>query len=123
VAADVTAQAMRTLLAEALAALSAGDRDVLLLRVPAALLAGFDWYRAFPRDADENICPHNPIGTPVLCVRGDGERGDVEAYANGLRASGAVNVFTAVIVDAGHFTQEEQPERTWIAIAAFAFGA
>jgi len=31
VAADVTAQAMRTLLAEALAALSAGDRDVLLL--------------------------------------------------------------------------------------------
>jgi RNA polymerase sigma-70 factor (ECF subfamily) len=31
VAANVTAQAMRTLLAEALAALSAGDRDVLLL--------------------------------------------------------------------------------------------
>ena len=31
VAADVTAQAMRSLLAEALAALSAGDRDVLLL--------------------------------------------------------------------------------------------
>jgi RNA polymerase sigma factor (sigma-70 family) len=31
VAADVTAQAMRTLLHEALAALSAGDRDVLLL--------------------------------------------------------------------------------------------
>ena len=31
VAADVTAQAMRTLLAEALAVLSAGDRDVLLL--------------------------------------------------------------------------------------------
>ena len=30
-AADVTAQAMRALLAEALAALSAGDRDVLLL--------------------------------------------------------------------------------------------
>jgi RNA polymerase sigma-70 factor (ECF subfamily) len=31
VAADVTAQAMRTLLAGALAALPAGDRDVLLL--------------------------------------------------------------------------------------------
>jgi RNA polymerase sigma-70 factor (ECF subfamily) len=31
VAADVTAQAMRTLLEGALAALSAGDRDVLLL--------------------------------------------------------------------------------------------
>jgi pimeloyl-ACP methyl ester carboxylesterase len=91
-------------------------------RAPGALSAGFDWYRSFPRDAEENIRPHSPISTPVLCVRGDGERGDVEAYASGLRASGMVNVSTAVIADAGHFTQEEQPERTWSAIAAFALG-
>ena len=87
-----------------------------------ALSAGFDWYRAFPRDAEQNIRPHDPIGIPVLCVRGSGERGDVEAYASGLRPSGMVNVSTAVIADAGHFTQEEQPERTWAAIAAFALG-
>ena len=79
-------------------------------------------YRAFPRDADENIRPHDPIGVPVLCVRGSGERGDVEAYARGLRASGMLSVFTAVIADAGHFTQEEQSERTWATIAAFALG-
>jgi pimeloyl-ACP methyl ester carboxylesterase len=91
-------------------------------RAPGALSAGFDWYRAFPRDAQENLRPHSPISTPVLCVRGDGERGDVHAYASGLRASGLVNVSTAVIADAGHFTQEEQPERTWTAIAAFALG-
>ena len=58
----------------------------------------------------------------MLCVRGAGERGDVEAYASGLRASGLANVSTAVIAEAGHFTQEEQPERTWAAIAAFALG-
>jgi len=34
-----------------------------------------------------------------------------------------VNVSTALIADAGHFTQEEQPERTWAAVAAFALGS
>jgi pimeloyl-ACP methyl ester carboxylesterase len=33
-----------------------------------------------------------------------------------------VDVSTAVSADAGHFTQEEQPKRTWSAIAAFALG-
>lgn len=32
------------------------------------------------------------------------------------------NVSTAVIADSGHFTQEEQPERAWAAVAAFALG-
>jgi hypothetical protein len=40
VAADVTAQAMRTLLAEALAGLSAGDRDVLLSGLATLQLLG-----------------------------------------------------------------------------------
>jgi pimeloyl-ACP methyl ester carboxylesterase len=101
---------------------AARNEYVAAYRAPGALSAGFDWYRAFPRDADENIRPHDPVGTPVLCVRGAGERGDVEAYASGLRASGMLDVSTAVIADAGHFTQEEQPERTWAAIAAFALG-
>jgi len=106
------------------AAISEAARNeyVAAYRAPGALSAGFDWYRAFPRDAEENIRARDPIGIPVLCVRGAGERGDVEAYASGRRASGMVNVSIAVIADAGHFTQEEQPERTWAAIAAFALG-
>lgn len=89
-------------------------------RAPGGLSAGFDWYRAFPRDAEENARPHAPVSTPVLCLRGDGERGDIQRYATGLRAAGLANVSTAVIADAGHFTQEEQPERTWTALADFA---
>jgi hypothetical protein len=41
----------------------------------------------------------------------------------GARAGrGRSKVSTAVIPDAGHFTQEEQPERAWTAIADFALG-
>jgi pimeloyl-ACP methyl ester carboxylesterase len=38
----------------------------------------------------------------------------------GLRAAGVTHVEQAVVPDAGHFTQEENPEQTWQLIARFA---
>ncbi|WP_224282624.1 alpha/beta fold hydrolase [Streptomyces sp. LS1784] len=88
---------------------------------PAALTAGFDLYRAFPQDARDNAeAAGDPVDTPLLYVRGDHESGDVEAYARGFRAAGVRNLTTAVIADAGHFAQEEQPAAVWAVLRGFA---
>ncbi|MFG2907511.1 hypothetical protein ACGF13_20925 [Kitasatospora sp. NPDC048286] len=45
-------------------------------------------------------------------MRGDreGREGrDIEACARGFRAAGGRDLTTAVVTDAGHFAQEEQP--------------
>ncbi|MFA1538465.1 alpha/beta fold hydrolase [Actinomadura monticuli] len=85
-----------------------------------ALTAGFDLYRAFPQDAKDNAALTDPTTTPVLYLRGDGEGGDISAYAAGFRKAGVENLTTATIRDAGHFAQEEQPTAVWSAIEAFA---
>ncbi|MFJ6773746.1 hypothetical protein ACIQOV_22820 [Kitasatospora sp. NPDC091257] len=46
-------------------------------------------------------------------MRGDREGGDIEAYARGFRAAGVRELTTAVVADAGHFAQEEQPAAVW----------
>ncbi|WP_141582170.1 alpha/beta fold hydrolase [Actinomadura sp. WMMA1423] len=85
-----------------------------------ALTAGFDLYRAFSQDADDNAAPTGTVGTPVLYLRGDGEGGDITTYAEGLRKAGVENLTTATIRDAGHFSQEEQPDQVWARIRSFA---
>nr|WP_191910087.1 alpha/beta hydrolase [Microbispora cellulosiformans] len=88
----------------------------------AALTAGFDLYRAFPQDARDNaeLSAAGPVDTPLLYVRGDGEGGDVTAYAAGLREAGVRNLTTALIPGAGHFAQEEAPGDVWDLIHSFA---
>ncbi|GAA3050993.1 alpha/beta hydrolase [Kitasatospora sp. NPDC006786] len=87
---------------------------------PAALTAGFDLYRAFPQDARDNAeAAAVPAGTPLLYVRGDREGGDIEAYARGFRAAGVRELATAVVADAGHFAQEEQPAAVWAVLRDF----
>lgn len=86
----------------------------------AALTAGFDLYRAFAQDAEDNTACTGPISTPLLYLRGDREGGDVDAYARGFRAAGVRDLTTATVEDAGHFAQEEQPSRVWSRIASFA---
>lgn len=90
-------------------------------RTDAALTAGFDLYRAFRHDAEDNLAfaAAAPVDTPVLFVRGDGEYGDMATYANGFRDAGIRNLTTAVIADSGHFAQEEAPEQVWRVIAGF----
>ncbi|MEV0660943.1 alpha/beta fold hydrolase [Actinomadura luteofluorescens] len=85
----------------------------------ASLTAGFDLYRTFAQDAEDNAAVPGAVPTPVLYLRGDGEGGDIAAYAEGFRKAGVENLTTATVRDAGHFSQEEQPAQVWSRIAAF----
>jgi pimeloyl-ACP methyl ester carboxylesterase len=90
---------------------------------PDALAAGFDWYRAFPADAEHNARAAGgaATATPLLSLRGSRERGaSAERYADGFRRSGVTDVESVTVEGAGHFPQEESPEQTWAAISGFA---
>ncbi|HZT03635.1 MAG TPA: alpha/beta hydrolase [Steroidobacteraceae bacterium] len=77
---------------------------------PDGLKAGFDWYRAFHDDEKDNVSSAGtPVLTPVLCVRGDSESGDPEAYFAGLRTAGLVKLTGTVIPACGHFSLDERP--------------
>ncbi len=82
-------------------------------RSPPALAAGFDFYRAFRVDVEDNGAPAEPTSTPLLYVRGGARGGDVEVYADGFRATGVRDVTTAVVDGAGHFVAEEAPAALW----------
>ncbi|MFI7534354.1 alpha/beta fold hydrolase [Streptosporangium sp. NPDC049376] len=86
-----------------------------------ALTAGFDLYRAFPQDALDNaaLAEAEPVGTPLLYLRGDGEGGDITAYAQGFREVGVLRPVTALIPGVGHFAQEEAPAQVWKLIHDF----
>jgi pimeloyl-ACP methyl ester carboxylesterase len=86
-----------------------------------ALSTGFGWYRAFDEDAKENkafVDSKTVIDTPLLYLRGDHEE-EITEYVEGFKEAGFTNVESAVIGDSGHFTPEEQPEKTWQLINEF----
>ena len=88
-----------------------------------ALTSGFNWFRALPRDAEENrrVAQGPRVATPLLYLRGDKERGgDITAYAEGLRRAGVANLEYALVPGAAHFPAEEAAAQTWQAIARFA---
>lgn len=87
-----------------------------------ALTAGFNWYRGFERDAEDNrqAGGSSQLETPLLYLRGERESGDVATYRNGFRAAGVAHVRARVIPGAMHFAPEEAPESTWRLIADFA---
>src|SRR5437867_1558096 len=70
-----------------------------------SLTAGFNWYRAFPADAEENqkTVSNAKVATPLLYVRGERETGAIDAYVQGLRGAGMINVEHKLIPSAGHF--------------------
>jgi pimeloyl-ACP methyl ester carboxylesterase len=88
-----------------------------------ALTSGFNWYRAFPLDAEHNgqLSPAQ-ITTRLLYLRGEHEGGEIGAYVTGFREAGWAHVDHAVVPGAGHFTQEEAPEDTWRLVAGFLGG-
>lgn len=88
----------------------------------AALTAGFDLYRAFAQDTQDNaaFATSAPVSTPLLYLRGDGEGGNIATYAQGFRDAGIQNLTTALLTDAGHFAQEEVPVQVWKFIHDFA---
>lgn len=86
-----------------------------------SLRAGFDWYRAFPRDERDNIADASaPVSIPVLYVRGDAESGELQDYVDGFRKAGLANIEGELIADCGHFSPEEQPKALAAILRSFA---
>lgn len=86
---------------------------------PQALQAGFDWYRAFGKDAQVNSLDTATLDTPLLYLRGEFEGGDMDEYVNGFHTVGISSVTAARIPGSGHYTPEENPEAVWAEIAQF----
>jgi hypothetical protein len=80
----------------------------------AALTAGFGFYRAFNRAATGTV-----TDTPVLYLRGAASRGNINSYAQGLRAAGIQQLVADLVPDAGHFIADEQPAQLWRHIHEF----
>lgn len=78
---------------------------------PEALRAGFDWYRAFPRDEQDNLeLAKEAVRVPVLYIRGAAEAGlGLEEYLAGFRASRLERIHGELIAECGHFSPDEQP--------------
>ncbi|TCS04581.1 alpha/beta hydrolase [Rhizobium sp. BK418] len=75
---------------------------------PEALKAGFDWYRAFERDARHNA-KVKPIDTPLFYLRGDADGREIGPYVEGLRAVGAQRLESRVIRNCGEYAPLEAP--------------
>jgi pimeloyl-ACP methyl ester carboxylesterase len=100
-------------------------RDIYLgaYQRPVSLQTGFDWYRAFERDAEDNkrfassVCK-----TPVLYLRGGEERGGfgLNRYVHGLKAAGLSTVSGRIIPHSGHFAPDEQPNAVAALLREFA---
>jgi pimeloyl-ACP methyl ester carboxylesterase len=73
-----------------------------------SLHAGFEWYRAFPRDAERNAV-HKSIDVPMLYLRGDAY-GRIDAYVDGLRRAGVARIESATIAGSGEYLPIEAPD-------------
>jgi pimeloyl-ACP methyl ester carboxylesterase len=77
---------------------------------PEALQAGFDWYRAMPKDAERNAV-FTRIVTPVLYVRGDADKRPIDPYLEGLKVAGVQTLESTVVADSGELLPIEAPQR------------
>jgi pimeloyl-ACP methyl ester carboxylesterase len=86
-----------------------------------ALQTGFEWYRAFAKDAQDNRDVHGQrVDTPLLYLRGEKESGiDLDRYVGGLRAAGMANVRGGVIPGSGHFAPDEHPQAVAFTLRSF----
>jgi len=90
------------------------DEYVRCYSRPGAMRAGFEYYRALPRDRADNLALLNSgfrLSMPVLALGGarTEARGRAEEPLESLRAI-ASNVRGGAIPECGHFIPEEQPE-------------
>ena len=98
---------------------SARDHYASAYGSPEALHTGFEWYRAFSKDAETNQKDTAKIDVPLLYLRGEFEGGDMDEYVNGFHKMGINSVMSARIPGSGHFTPEENPEAVWAEIVKF----
>jgi pimeloyl-ACP methyl ester carboxylesterase len=98
---------------------AARDEYAAAYAAPGALTAGFNWYRAFGRDAPD-AQRHIAVATPVLYLRGEKGRRKIAEFAGGFSQTGLSDLAHDLIPGAGHFAHEEAPDAVWQRIAAFA---
>lgn len=87
---------------------------------PGAMRAGFEYYRAFPQDIEQNaIYAQTPLEMPVLALGGEFGSG---AIMQPMLESVANNVTGGIIEQSGHWLSEEQPEILLERLLAFLGG-
>ncbi|WP_433088323.1 alpha/beta fold hydrolase [Dactylosporangium sp. CA-052675] len=87
------------------------------LRDPAHLRASFEWFRAFPKDIDDNArLGQTKLTVPVLAI---GASGSLRDKVAGQAAGYAVNVTPLVVGDSGHWIYEEHPAELTRALLRF----
>jgi pimeloyl-ACP methyl ester carboxylesterase len=99
--------------------ISNGDIDVYAqaLARPGALRCSFSYYRALPRDRQDNVIwGKTPLSMPALSI--GGQWGYGPASAQTLRRV-AANVSDIVIEDCGHYVPEERPIEFAKAVSEF----
>ena len=78
---------------------------------PDHLRTAFEFYRAFPADAQFNGAARSPINVPI--VFGSGEKDAFAKYvptiSESMRARGCTNVHTEFIKNSVHYVAQEQP--------------
>jgi pimeloyl-ACP methyl ester carboxylesterase len=83
-----------------------------------ALQAGFDWYRAMPKDAEHNR-EAKEIRTPILYLRGDADGRGPDDYVPGIKQAGAMNIEGGVLPNSGEYAPEEAPQALIAALRRF----
>jgi pimeloyl-ACP methyl ester carboxylesterase len=83
-----------------------------------AMAAGFDWYRAFPKDEKDNAA-EGAINIPLLYVRGERDAGKMEDYIKGFLKAGVAQLSSKLIPGSGHFAPDERPQEVGRAIDEF----
>jgi pimeloyl-ACP methyl ester carboxylesterase len=84
---------------------------VQLYSRPGRMAAGFGYYRAIPKDIEDNRARlvAGKLKVPTLALGGDSGWGRGEEVAESLRRV-AVDVTGGVVAACGHWMPEEQPE-------------
>lgn len=76
---------------------------------PETLRTGFEWYRAFPQDAEDNAARiRTPLSMPVLALNAGAL--SLEPYVLQMMEAVATNVTGGAIEGAGHWLTEEAPD-------------
>ena len=82
-------------------------------KTKSSLSAGFEWYRAFPKDVTFNLAHKETLNVPVLLVGAEFSMKDaLEGLKESLKTVALSNVETAVIMNSGHYIVEEKSEET-----------
>jgi pimeloyl-ACP methyl ester carboxylesterase len=85
------------------------------------LRAGFEFYRAFDKDAAFFRSHDGPLNVPMLILGGEHSmQAALPVMAESFAAHGITNIKTLAIAGSGHWLAEEQPDATAAAIADFA---